>query len=143
MTTQTSVQEIVQKQLDVWNSHNAAAVAAGYTPSASVLDPSYDAPLSGRAAIEKDAADFFVALPDLRFRVDAMMREGDLVAYEGSARGTHTGPLQLPTGVVPATNKPIEFRFAIFQRLDASGSIRDEHRYYDVAGMLGQLGLMQ
>jgi hypothetical protein len=27
--------------------------------------------------------------------------------------------------------------------LDESGRIREEHRYYDVAGQLSQLGLMQ
>lgn len=37
----------------------------------------------------------------------------------------------------------MEMRAAFFARLDSQGRIIEERRYYDVAGMLAQLGLMQ
>lgn len=45
-------------------------MAAYYTQDCVVYDPFYLEPLKGRAAIEKDAADFFRAFPDLRVEVE-------------------------------------------------------------------------
>ena len=57
--------------------------------------------------------------------------------------GTHTGPLATPTGgEVPPTNKRIEVKGAAFVRLNGSGEIVEERRYYDVGTLLRQLGLM-
>jgi steroid delta-isomerase-like uncharacterized protein len=143
MTTRTTARDLISKQEEIWNSHDATAVAAIYTENAVLQDPQYPESLAGREAIKKDAADFFAACPDIVFKVKKVISEGDTVAFEGMASGTHTGPLQLPTGLVPATNRRVEFSIAIFQELDASGNVREERRYYDLAGMLDQLGLMQ
>jgi steroid delta-isomerase-like uncharacterized protein len=143
MTTKVSPQEYVQQQVEIWNSHDVKAVGASYAENAVVHDPAYAEPLSGRAAIEKDASDFFTAFPDLRFEATNIVSSGDTIAIEGKASGTHTGPLNLPTGLVPATNKRVEFTIGIFTVLDSMGLAREERRYYDVAGQLQQLGLMQ
>ena len=143
MTSRMSVEESVRMQVETWNSHDGAAVAAAYAPDARVVDPAYADPLSGREAIQKDAADFFVAFPDITFRVTNVISKDGTVALEGHAGGTHKGPLALPTGLIPATNLRLEFDVAIFQELDASGSILAERRYYDVAGQLTQLGMMK
>jgi steroid delta-isomerase-like uncharacterized protein len=143
MTTKASIEAIIRKQADAWNRHDAEAVAQSYSEDATVIDPQYPEPLKGRDAIRKDAADFLAASPDLVFRLDRILVEGDTIAYEGVGRGTQTGPLQLPTGLIPPTNKPFEFRFAGFDRLDEAERVREEHRYFDVAGLLGQLGLLQ
>ena len=144
MTTKKMTgREIVSKQIEAWNRHDAPGVAAGYTPAATVLDPGYPEPLSGRDAVARDATTFFTAFPDLTFRVTKVLEDNDTVAVEGMATGTHRGPLELPTGLVPATEKRIEFSWAIFDDLNDDGSIREERRYFDVLGQLTQLGIMQ
>ena len=143
MTTKTAVEEVIARQIAAWNRHDAAELAAGYTVDTTVLDPYYTEPLSGRDAVAKDAASFFVGFPDISFRITKTLSSGNTAAYEGMASATHTGPLELPSGVVPATNKRLEFSFAGFIELDEAGKIREERRYYDVAGQLTQLGLMQ
>ena len=143
MTTKLTAEDVIRKQTEAWNRHDSAAVAAGYTRNAVVLDPAYSEPLSGSEAIKKDAADFFAAFPDITLRVTKVLAEGDTVAFEAMVSGTHTGPLQMPTGLIPATKKRLEFSAAGFLNLDATGNIREERRYYDVAGQLTQLGVMQ
>ena len=143
MTTKTTAEELVTRQTEAWNRHDPAAIAAAYAQDVTVLDPYYPEPLSGRDAVQKDAADFFTAFPDLAVRVTKVMASGDTVAFEGIVNATHTGPLQLPAGLIPPTNKRLEFSIASFSTLDGSGHIREERRYYDVAGQLTQLGLLQ
>jgi hypothetical protein len=45
-------------------------------------------------------------------------------------------------GTIPATNMQMDLPFAVFVRIGADGLITEERRYFDLAGMLGQLGLM-
>ena len=144
MTTKRMTgREIVTKQIEAWNRHDAQGVAAGYAPNVTVLDPGYPEPLSGRDAVAKDAATFFTAFPDLVFRVMKVIEDKDTVAIEGMATGTHKGPLEAPTGVVPPTERHVEFSWAVFDDLNDDGSIREERRYFDVLGQLTQLGIMQ
>jgi steroid delta-isomerase-like uncharacterized protein len=135
--------EFIRKQTAAFNQHNAAMVAEGYAANAIVLDPQYPEPLTGRDAISKDMADFFSAFPDITIQVTRAIAQGDTYAYEGTLNGTHDGPMLGPTGLIPATNRKIEVGVGVFGRLDARGTVVEEHRYYDLAGMLAQLGLME
>jgi hypothetical protein len=47
------------------------------------------------------------------------------------------------TGDIPATGRSAEVKMAGFTRVDESGSIVEEHRYYDLAGLIDQLGVME
>jgi steroid delta-isomerase-like uncharacterized protein len=136
-------EDLVRKLTEAWNSHDAAQVAACYARDATVLDPAYPEPLAGPEAVGQDAAGVFAAFPDITFRATKVIADGGTVVVEAMAGGTHTGPLRLPTGLIPATGRRLEFSEASFLDLDAAGSIREERRYYDVAGVLTQLGLTQ
>jgi predicted ester cyclase len=134
---------VVKRQTEAWNEHDGARVARGYTEDAIVLDPAYTEPLMGREAIGKDASDFFIAFPDIIFRARKVLANGETAVIEGTARGTHAGPLLLPAGLIPATSRPVEFNFVIISDLDEVGGISRERRYYDLAALLSQLGLWQ
>jgi steroid delta-isomerase-like uncharacterized protein len=133
----------IRKQEQALNAHDARAFGAGYAEDAVVYDPFYTEPLKGRAAIEKDISEFMTAFPNLSARIDSVLTNGETLAYEGSTTGTHDGPLQGPAGLVPPTNRPIELKIAGFARMDSQDRIVEERRYFDVAGLLAQLGLMQ
>ncbi|GAB4099497.1 ester cyclase [Sinomonas halotolerans] len=136
----TGAQQLVEEQLAAFNTHDPARFAAYYADEAVVVDPQYPEPLRGRSAVEEDAAAFIRAMPDLTATVTHIVAQGDSVAVEIRMTGTQTGPLALPDGEVPPTGRRIEQRFAAFSRLDASGRIAEEHRYYDLAGFAAQLG---
>ncbi|HEX2112376.1 MAG TPA: ester cyclase [Gaiellaceae bacterium] len=134
---------VVGKQRETINRHDAAAFAAIYAPDAVVRDPQYPEPLRGTAAVERDIADFFAAFPDLDASVERPIVDGTTYAFEVTMHATHSGPLRGAEGEIPATNKVVELRIGVFAKLDEQGRIREERRYYDLASLLGQLGVMQ
>ena len=134
--------EITRKAVDAINRHDAAALASLYAEDAVVHDPAYGEPLRGRAGVEQDIVNFVRAFPDLHIAARSTVEGESLSAGEFAVKGVHNGPLLIPTGEVPATGKKVEFEMAVFSRLNSSGLIVEEHRYYDVLGQLTQLGLV-
>jgi steroid delta-isomerase-like uncharacterized protein len=134
---------VVDKQRETINRHDAEAFAALYARDAVVTDPQYLEPLRGRAEVEKDIAQFLTAFPDLDVSFGRPIVDGTKHAFEITMKGTHTGPLVGPEGEIPATNKTVELPVGVFAHVDEDGRIRDERRYYDVASIFGQLGLPQ
>lgn len=134
-------EDLAKKWTDAFNKHDARAVAALYAQDCVAYDPFFPEPLKGRAAIEKDAADFFRAFPDLRGEVINILEKGDRGAGEIKLTGTNSGPMATPMGEVPATGKRIDLRGALVGRLNAENLIVEERRYYDTGAMMKQLGL--
>jgi steroid delta-isomerase-like uncharacterized protein len=129
------------KAVEAFNKKDARAFAALYAVDAVVHDPLYPQPLRGRDAIEQDVAEVRLAFPDARFTLGSVLEAGETAALEYNLRGTHLGPLATPEGEIPATGKSLSTDGAVFSRFNDRGEIVEERRYYDVAGMLAQLGL--
>ncbi|HXG36631.1 MAG TPA: ester cyclase [Dehalococcoidia bacterium] len=130
-----------KKALAAFNRHDAEAFAALYAEDAVAPDPQYADPLQGREAIRKDIADFFLAFPDVRARSANFLVDGDTVAFEVEITGTHNGPLVTPEGPVPATGKQVKMTGGRFVQVNSRGQIVSCRRYYDLAGLVQQLGL--
>jgi predicted ester cyclase len=62
----------------------------------------------GKEAAKAYNAPFSPAFPDLHFDILQTLANGDTVIYVWNAKGTHNGPLALPTGNVPPTGKYAE-----------------------------------
>jgi steroid delta-isomerase-like uncharacterized protein len=142
MTTATS-SSTLRRQLDALNRHDVETFASCYADDAEVFDPAYPELLRGRDAVAKDMSDFLAAFPDLEASVSRVIDNGDSLAYEITMRGTHRGSLIAPTGHIPATNRKVEIGGGILVRLGADGRIVEERRYYDLTGLLYQLGQLQ
>jgi steroid delta-isomerase-like uncharacterized protein len=85
---------------------------------------------------------FFAAFPDLHFEVTMTIAQGNDVVAHWTATGTHNGPLPTPTGdSIPATGKKAQVRGSTtFEFKD--GVIARNWVFWDMASLLGQLGLM-
>lgn len=142
MSTKDS-QSQTNERVQAANRRDLEAFAAFYAKDATVYDPMYPEPLKGRAATRKDFEEFLTAVPDLKLTLGAVAHSGDTVAFELIARGRHEGPLAGPAGAIPATKRRIDMPMAAFSRMDDEGLIAEERRYYDLAGLMQQLGLMQ
>jgi steroid delta-isomerase-like uncharacterized protein len=136
-------QDTSRKYADTFSKHDLEAIAKFYASDAITYDPMYPEPLRGRDAIRKDIANFFRAFPDLRFEILSTIEKDERTgADEVRLTGTHTGPMETPTGQeIPPTNKRVELQGAGFVKLNDRGEIVEERRYYDVGTMLRQLGL--
>src|SRR5207247_4692166 len=100
-------------------------------------------PVRGRETISKEARCVIRAFTERRFEIVTVIEEDEKTgADEVRFTGTHTGPLESPTGAqIPPTNKRIDVKGASFVRLNERGEITEERRYYDVGTLLRQLGL--
>jgi steroid delta-isomerase-like uncharacterized protein len=136
-----SASDLYPRWLEAVNRRDAAAVAALYAPNAVVHDPAYGEPLEGKDAVHRDLVSFFQAFPDLEFELGATLQDGNTVAGEGRFRGTHRGVLVTEQRDVPPTGRRVELGAASFWRLDGQGRILEDRRYFDLAGILSQLGV--
>ena len=138
-----SPQDVARKAIEAFNRHDANAFAQLYAADAVAPDPQYAKPLRGREAIRKDIEAFFGALPDVRAKVvGGFLASDDSVAFEVEITGTHTGPLVPPDGPIPATNRRLQMTGGRFVQVNGQDEITHCRRYYDISGLMDQLGLV-
>ena len=93
--------------------------------------------LPGAAGMAKIAADFRLAFPDARWRVDLLFGEDDLVAARWTATATHTGPW----GDVEPTGKTATFSGVNIYRFRPDGTVAEIWNHRDDLGFMEQLGV--
>ncbi|NYJ04092.1 ester cyclase [Petropleomorpha daqingensis] len=98
------------------------------------------APMSGIDPFVAYGQGFLRAFPDGRIHRDRYVEAGDRIIVEGRFTGTNTGPLETPAGDLPPTGRSLELPFADAFRV-VDGRITEHRIYYDLGGMLAQLGL--
>jgi steroid delta-isomerase-like uncharacterized protein len=79
------------------------------------------------------------AFPDSKATFVSEFASGDTAVLELVWKGVHTGPLQTPTGIIPASNKPVEMPACQVVRVEG-GKIKSASHYFDMLTMLTQIG---
>src|SRR6202049_2619378 len=64
--------------------------------------------IQGAGAIGEAWRGWAKAFPDSKATIVREFASGNTVVFELVWKGVHTGPLQTPTGTIPASNKPVE-----------------------------------
>jgi steroid delta-isomerase-like uncharacterized protein len=82
------------------------------------------------------------AFPDSKATFIREFASGDTAVLELVWKGVHTGPLQTPTGVIPASNKPIEMPACEVFRVEGE-KIKSSSHYFDMLTLLKQIGAME
>jgi len=81
------------------------------------------------------------AFPDSKGSFDRTHVAGnDTVVLELTWRGTHQGPLEMPTGSIPATGRRIEIRAVAIVEVKGEKA-RAQRHFFDMASLLQQLGV--
>lgn len=84
---------------------------------------------------------YVTAFPGSRFEVTRVFGNDDEMAVEGNWVGTHNGPMSMPDGSkLPPTGKSVRVPYATLFKLNRD-QITSHHAYWDMASLLGQLGL--
>ena len=81
------------------------------------------------------------AIPDVTGTVHQAVAGDNTVALEVTWKGTQTGPLQTPTGTIPATGKQQATRACWVMDFDG-GKVKESRHYYDMLSLLQQLGVI-
>jgi predicted ester cyclase len=90
----------------------------------------------GAAGQAQIAQAFRSAFPDLQWRVDLLLAEGDLVAARWTASGTHSGQW----GEVAPTGRRAEFSGVNIFRFGPTGEVVEIWNHRDDLGLHEQLG---
>jgi predicted ester cyclase len=98
-------------------------------------------PETGTDGIKRQAVLLRSAIPDLKASLEDQFGEDDRVASRWRGTGIHTGPLNLPTGAVAASGRPIAFDEIRIDRF-AGGRIVESWFIPDRMTLWQQLGLL-
>ncbi len=79
------------------------------------------------------------AFPDSKATFVREFASGDTAVLELVWKGVHTGPLQTPTGIIPASNKPIEMPACQVTQIEGA-KVKSVSHYFDMLTMLTQIG---
>lgn len=93
-------------------------------------------PLHGLENVWPLTTSYHTAFPDLHYKVDHLVAEGDLVAFRWTAEGHHTGPFQ---GILPTGKHCVMSGMSIYRCMD--GKIVERWVLNDDLGILGQFGV--
>ena len=141
----TSVEEnlrIIDARREAVNAKDMDRFEKFHANSVITHAPMAPEPLKGRAALRGFVEGFFVAFPDMRATTERSFGQGDWVCTESVFTGTHTGPLQPPMGpAIPPTNRSFRVVDCTTFKLEG-GEVTEVHSYFDVTGMMAQLGLL-
>ena len=103
-------------------------------------------PPQGIDAHEQEAIAFFKMFPDQHLvnnPYKIMLAQGEWTCTVADFKGTMTGPMTMPDGtVVQPTNKSFHLDFCTVARWNEQGQIVEENLFYDLMGMLKQIGVM-
>jgi steroid delta-isomerase-like uncharacterized protein len=129
--------KVVAKRLysDVWNKRKLELLPEIISPSHALRDPNLSDAAIGPEAYKRQVNRFLTAFPDLRFSVEEMISEKDMLVVSWTITGTHKGEFW---GVAP-TNKKISMDGITINHI-ANGKIMDSDISMDALGLMRQLG---
>jgi len=140
--TTMSPQQLVSAAKAVLHAYNDKkwdALKAGVTP-----DVVYDEAATNRRV--KGADEYLAllkgwatAIPDSKATIHSTCTSGDMVVFEVTWNGTHTGPLQTAKGTIAPTGKKIDVRSCIVQEM-AGDKVKEARQYFDLMTLLAQIG---
>jgi len=134
---------IVKSSIEAFNSHDVSRAIEYEGESVVQYTPGRPRGITGREAVINSMTADFVAYPDINFKLERIIGEGDWVGIRGVITGTNTGPALTDKGrTVKATNRRISIPQAYFQRLQ-DGKIVETHGYWDIRYPIAQLGLLR
>jgi steroid delta-isomerase-like uncharacterized protein len=97
--------------------------------------------LEGLDAIVQALKGWKEAMPDVKGTVTNAVSTGNTVTLEVTWQGTHTGPLQGPSGTVPATGKQQTTRASWVLDFEG-GKVKASRHYFDMLSFMQQLGVL-
>jgi predicted ester cyclase len=110
-----------------WNAHDAAKVAAGYEPGATLVIPG-SPPVVGHDAVQDAAKGEFTAYPDFKVAITRAFISGHSAVFEWVVTGKNDGP---PAPGQKPTGRSIGISGVSLATFDDAGLMKEDHRYFD------------
>jgi steroid delta-isomerase-like uncharacterized protein len=133
--------QLIRRVIHLFNARDWEHFDAIYTPDCIVVDPGKPADMNAAQYVAQLCGAYDEAFPDLQYRLDDIIAEGDLVATHWTATGTHTGRLEIGDITLFATEKPFEVSAISMDRI-RDGRIVQTRQIVDFFGFFMQLDLI-
>ena len=138
----------LERYIEAWINHPQAGGGDGDEEAMSALlafmseDVRYEdvptgAVFVGHDGIREMGAGAFQMSADMTFAVGQRVTGQGSYAFESLCRGTNTGAI----GPLPGTGSPFAFRGVSIGEVSEDGRVVSQRDYWDLAGLLGQLGI--
>jgi ketosteroid isomerase-like protein len=135
---------LMQTLDDAWNSQDWGTFEKRHSHDTAVYWPGQPDPTQGRDSHKAEAIEFFKTFPDNRVGnrpYKVMIAQGDWTCTVARFTGTMRGPMKGADGkLIPPTNKSFEVEFCTVAHWK-NGEIVEEKLFYDLVGLLKQIGL--
>ena len=136
MNLEAQNKAIVQKLIDGMNSRDTMIYEEFYAPNCALYFPSSSSKATTRAADIQSTKRNWKALPDVHWRIEEMVAEGDRVA----ARFTSTGTPKEEWSGIPVSGKKFEIGGIFIVRIQ-NGKVIEQREDADLLGLFQQLGM--
>jgi steroid delta-isomerase-like uncharacterized protein len=134
-------EKTIRRAYQVAEEQDAAGFAALFTEDGTFTDESIPRTYRGPAELGSTVEVYAKAFPDMHRELHTFYVVGDdVVIVQLSLQGTHTGPLELPSGTVPPTGRRMDAPCCdVFELVD--GKIKRFDCYAEGSVIARQLGL--
>ena len=126
------IESINNRQRDSFLRHHADGVV--------MYDPTFSKPSKGREALGVWFDGLLAMFPDYRVKKTGGFGQEGWVCLEVEESGTLKGPIRSGKQEIPPTGKSFRIPSSIICHVE-DGLINEVRVYYDVMGLMGQLGL--
>jgi hypothetical protein len=130
---------------DSWNSQDWDTFNKRHHEEVAVYWPGQPEPTRGLEAHQAEAEQYFRTFPDNRVGNRpylVLFGEGDWTCSIANFTGTMTGPMAGPDGnEIQPTNKKFKVEFCTVAHWNEKGEITEEKLFYDLVGLMRQIGL--
>ena len=146
-TAMNSVEENIRlmKTLDdAWNAQDWDTFDSRHAENVVVYWPGQPEPTRGGPAHRAESIEFFKTFPDNHVGNDpykVLFGQGEWTCSVARFTGTMKGPMKRPDGTtIPPTNKSFDVEFCTVAHWQ-HGKIVEERLFYDLVGLLRQIGV--
>ena len=135
----SEITQVLKRETEAWNAHDADGVAACYAEDAKLYDVGLPEPLRGRAAIRDSVAAYLAAFSDFHAEnLGEPIVSGNRTAQEWKVTGTNDGELM---GIAPTGNSATTYGCGTAE-FGEDGLIHRAGNYWNVAALMQQLGVL-
>jgi steroid delta-isomerase-like uncharacterized protein len=132
---------VARQEVEAFNAGDWERFAETVAPDAVYDEVATGRRFEGKEDIVEVNRSWKAAFPDARGTITKVSASGDTVTVEVTWEGTQSGPMEGPQGEMPPSNRHAVVRAV--QILEFSdGRIKENRHYFDMLGMLQQLGAL-
>jgi predicted ester cyclase len=144
MTTPEDNMQLMQTLDDAWNAQDWDTFEQRHAAETAVYWPGQPEPTRGVHNHRAESIEFFKTFPDnhlVNRPYKIFFAQGDYTCSVAEFTGTMEGPMKGADGkMIPPTNKRFTLEFCTVAKWD-HGKIVEERLFYDLVGLLRQIGL--